>query len=65
MARLAELLNGLVVVTEILLAADQNDGKALAEVQDLGDPLGEHVSAAEEGTRRTTLAERRSQFGVD
>ena len=36
---LVELLNGLLVVTQILLAADEYDGEALAEVQDLGDPL--------------------------
>jgi hypothetical protein len=45
LARLAELLDGLVVVTEILLAANQDDGETLAEVQDLRDPLEEQVSA--------------------
>lgn len=44
LACLAELLNGLVVVTQILLAADEDDGKALAEMQDLRNPLQE-VSA--------------------
>lgn len=39
LARLAELLDDLVVVSQILLAANENDGKALAEVQNLGDPL--------------------------
>lgn len=39
LARLAKLLDGLTVVTEILLAADEDDGQALAEVQDLGNPL--------------------------
>ena len=34
-----ELLNGLLVVTEILLAANEDDGEALAEMQDFGDPL--------------------------
>lgn len=34
-----ELLNGLGIVTEIGLAANENDGDALAEVQDFGDPL--------------------------
>lgn len=32
-------LDGLVVITEILLAADENDGETLAEVQNLGNPL--------------------------
>ena len=36
---LVELLDGLGVVAEILLAADEDDGQAGAEVQDLGDPL--------------------------
>lgn len=39
LAGLAELLNGLLVVSQILLAADEDDGQALAEVQNLGDPL--------------------------
>lgn len=39
LACLAELLNGLVVVTQILLATDEDDGKALAEMQDLRNPL--------------------------
>ena len=41
LACLAELLNGLVVVTQILLAADQDDGKSLAEMEDLRNPLQE------------------------
>lgn len=45
LACLAELLNGLVVVTQILLATDEDDGKALAEMQDLRNPL-EQASAA-------------------
>ena len=36
---LAQLLDGLVVVTKILLAANQDNWKALAEVQNLGNPL--------------------------
>lgn len=36
---LVQLLNGLGVVAEILLASNQDDGKALAEVKNLGDPL--------------------------
>ena len=36
---LVELLNGLLVVSEILLATDEDDGKTLAEVQNLRDPL--------------------------
>lgn len=34
-----ELLDGLLVEAQILLAADKDDGQALAEVKDLGDPL--------------------------
>lgn len=41
-----QLLDGLLVVTKILLAADKDDGKAVAEVQDFRDPLQTlHVSA--------------------
>lgn len=39
LAGLAKLLDGLLVVTEILLAADEDDWQTLAEVQDLRDPL--------------------------
>lgn len=39
LARLAQLLDGLGVVAEILLAANQDDGQTLAEMQNLGDPL--------------------------
>ena len=34
-----QLLNGLLVVSQVLLAADENDGQALAEMQDFGNPL--------------------------
>jgi hypothetical protein len=36
---LVQLLNGLLVEAQILLATDENDRQALAEVQNLGDPL--------------------------
>lgn len=36
---LVQLLNGLGVVAQILLAANKDDWEALAEVKDLGDPL--------------------------
>lgn len=36
---LAKLFDGALVEAEILLAADEDNGKAGAEVQDLGDPL--------------------------
>jgi hypothetical protein len=36
---LVQLLNRLLVEAQILLAANQDDGQALAEVQNLGDPL--------------------------
>lgn len=39
-----QLLDGLLVEAQILLAADEDDGQALAEVQNLGDPLGHVVS---------------------
>lgn len=34
-----QLLNRLLVVAKILLAANEDDGQARTEVQDLGDPL--------------------------
>ncbi len=34
-----QFFDGLLVVAEIFLAADEDDGKALAEVKNLGDPL--------------------------
>jgi hypothetical protein len=34
-----KLLNRLLVISKILLAANKDDGQALAEVQDFGDPL--------------------------
>jgi len=40
---LVELLNGLLVEAQILLAANKDDGQALAEVKNLGDPLLLHV----------------------
>lgn len=39
LAGLAQLLDCLVVVAQILLAANENDGKTLAKVKNLGDPL--------------------------
>ena len=36
---LVQLLNCLLVISQILLAADEDDGQALAEMQDLRDPL--------------------------
>ena len=43
---LVQLLNGLLVVSQILLAADEDDGQAGAEVQDLGNPLEEKDSVS-------------------
>ena len=37
--RLGELLDGLLVVTQILLAANEDDGESVAEVKHLRDPL--------------------------
>lgn len=42
--RLVQLLNRLLVKAQVLLASNEDDGKALAEVQNLGDPLWVHVS---------------------
>lgn len=39
-----QLLNRLLVEAQILLAANEDDRKALAEVKDLGDPLEHTVS---------------------
>lgn len=39
LARLTKLLDGLRVVSEILLATNKNDRKTLAEVKNLGNPL--------------------------
>jgi hypothetical protein len=39
LAGLVELLNGLLVVTQILLATDENDRKTAAEMKNFGDPL--------------------------
>lgn len=41
---LVQFFDGLGIMTKILLAADKDDGKALAEVQNLGDPLDNNVS---------------------
>jgi hypothetical protein len=37
--RLVQLLNSLLVVSQVLLATDKDDGQAGAEVQNLRDPL--------------------------
>lgn len=41
---LGQLLNCLLVEAQILLAADEDNGQALAEMQDFGDPLCHLVS---------------------
>ena len=43
LAGLAKLLDRLLVIAQILLAADQNDGETLAEVKNLRDPLQERA----------------------
>jgi hypothetical protein len=53
LAGLVQLLDGLCVESEILLAAHQDDGQARAEVQHLGDPLGEVSGCGEERARQT------------
>jgi hypothetical protein len=52
-----ELFNRLLVVTQILLATDEDDGETAAEMKNFGDPLDliEHVSVVaylEIGKRR-------------
>lgn len=61
LACLAELLDGLVVVTQILLAADQDDGKSLAEMKDLRNPL--HKASASVGESQAALGRARDEFG--
>jgi hypothetical protein len=39
LAGLVELFDGLSVETEILLAANEDDGQSRAEVKDFGNPL--------------------------
>ena len=39
LGRLVQLLDSLLIETQILLAADKDDGQALAEVQHFRDPL--------------------------
>ena len=39
LAGLAKFLSGLGVVSQVLLAPDEDDGQTLAKVQDLRDPL--------------------------
>lgn len=43
---LVQLINRLLVVTEINLASNQNDRKALAEVKNLGDPLKDYIKVS-------------------
>lgn len=39
-----QILFGLAVLAEILLARDEDDGKTLTEVEDLGNPLSKSAS---------------------
>jgi hypothetical protein len=55
LAGLVQLLDGLGIESEILLAAHQDDGQAGAEVQHLGDPLRE-VSRCGGGRARRTFS---------
>jgi len=36
---LVQLLNSLGIISEVLLASNEDDGKTLAEMQDFGNPL--------------------------
>lgn len=40
---LAKLLDGLLIITKILLASDKDNRQPLAKVQNLGDPLFGHM----------------------
>jgi len=42
---LMKLLDGLLIVSQILLTSDKNGWKTTAEVQNLRDPLIRHMSA--------------------
>jgi hypothetical protein len=39
LAGLVELFDSLLIITQILLATDEDDGEATAEMQNLGNPL--------------------------
>ena len=43
---LCQLFDRLRIMSQIVLAANENDGKSLAEMKDLGDPLEPRVSVA-------------------
>ena len=43
--RLCQLLYSFVVVSKIILAANENDRETLTEMKDFGDPLWFHLSA--------------------
>lgn len=61
LAGLVKLFDCLLVVTEILLAAHKNDGKARAEMKNFGDPLQRctrqqtvvHAAQSMNGVKRT------------
>ncbi len=57
-----KLLDRLLIIAEIFLAADENDGKSLAEVENFRDPLevgtcqqSPFVQAATPGTIKSAL----------
>jgi hypothetical protein len=52
---LAELVDGFVVTSEILLATDQDDGQAGAEVHDFRDPLNENDKSVSHANKSTRL----------
>lgn len=39
-----EFLDGFLVISEVLLASNENDGKAVAKMENLRDPLYDGVS---------------------
>jgi hypothetical protein len=61
LASLPQLLNGLLVVTQILLTSNEDDRQTLAEVQNLGDPLLLNVV---KGVRRVNSEADQDDVGV-
>jgi hypothetical protein len=62
LASLVKLFNGFLVVTEIFLAADEDDGEATAEMNDFGDPLVSTCQRFSYLESRAARRERRHTF---
>lgn len=59
---LVKFLDGLLVVSEILLTSDKDDGKTLTEMQDLGDPLIKTIHVSMHWAREVAVQKRRRTF---